>query len=453
MRQYLDMLEYILVNGRFKGDRTGTGTQQVFGYQNRYNLGAGLPVVTTKSVHLKSVIHELLWFLSGSTNNNDLKDKGVSIWNSWGDENGYLGPIYSKSWTRLEKISLTSLREFPRPTVILDPKKVAGVGVNGDLRSTSSLHLMLYATWNEMLHRCYDAGRHTYTNYGARGVFVDGRWHDFANFVEDASKLGNWLMKYAYPDEYFLDKDFFGTNKYGPDTCIWLSRDENTLNTRRAKVFVCTGPQGQVIHTMNLRGLCLDYRLDESSVYKCARGEKASHKGWSFRAVELEGDIMPRVRLFNQMKEIVAQIRHAPNSRRIILDAWNATEVEDAALPPCHSFVQFDVTDGELSLQLYQRSADAFLGVPFNIASYAILVNMICHVTGLKPGTFIHTFGDLHIYNNHREQVFEQLKREPRPLPSLRFARPVESIFDFNMEDFIIEGYDPHPAISAPVAV
>jgi thymidylate synthase len=264
MKQYLDLMRHVLADGTQKHDRTGTGTLSVFGYQMRFNLQEGFPLVTTKKVHLRSIIHELIWFLNGDTNIKYLKDNGVSIWDDWADENGELGPVYGHQW-----------RSWPT---------------------------------------------------------ADGRHID-------------------------------------------------------------------------------------------------------------------------QISQVVEQIRRTPDSRRIIVSAWNVAEIENMALPPCHSFFQFYVADGKLSCQLYQRSADIFLGVPFNIASYALLTMMMAQVCGLQPGDFIHTFGDAHLYNNHLEQAQLQLTREPKELPVMKLNPEVKSIFDFKFEDFSLENYDPHPHIKAPVAV
>lgn len=264
MQQYLNLLRHILENGTEKTDRTGTGTKSVFGYQMRFDLQQGFPLVTTKKVHLKSIIYELLWFLKGETNIAYLKEHGVKIWDEWADENGELGPVYGKQWRSWE---------------------------------------------------------------GANGKVVD------------------------------------------------------------------------------------------------------------------------------QVTELIDQIKKNPDSRRLIISAWNVAELPKMALMPCHTIFQFYVADGKLSCQLYQRSADVFLGVPFNIASYALLTMMIAQVCGLQPGEFIHTFGDVHIYNNHTEQVNIQLSRTPFPLPTMKLNPAVKNIFDFSFEDFTLENYQSHPAIKAPVAV
>jgi thymidylate synthase len=264
MQQYLDLMRHVRQHGHRKEDRTGTGTLSVFGWQMRFDLSEGLPLVTTKKLHLRSIIHELLWFIRGETNIQYLRDNKVTIWDEWADANGELGPVYGAQW-----------------------------------RS-------------------------------------------------------------------------------------WPARDGSTID---------------------------------------------------------------------QLADVIARIRKSPDSRRLIVTAWNPADVDKMALPPCHCLFQFYVANGRLSCQLYQRSADIFLGVPFNIASYAILTHMVAHVTGLEAGEFIHTLGDAHLYLNHLDQADEQLAREPFPLPRLLIKRPVADIADFRFEDFEIEGYRSHPHISAPVAV
>ncbi|MDE6448509.1 MAG: thymidylate synthase [Muribaculaceae bacterium] len=264
MKQYLELLQHIVDNGVSKEDRTGTGTRSVFGYQMRFDLSQGFPLLTTKKLHLKSIIHELLWFLKGDTNVKYLQDNGVRIWNEWADEDGDLGHIYGYQW-----------RSWPD----------------------------------------YEGG------------FID------------------------------------------------------------------------------------------------------------------------------QISEAVETIKNNPDSRRIIVSAWNVADIKNMNLPPCHAFFQFYVADGKLSLQLYQRSADTFLGVPFNIASYALLLMMVAQVTGLEAGDFVHTLGDAHIYNNHMEQVTEQLSRTPRALPRMTINPDVKSIFDFTYDDFKLEDYDPLPHIKAQVSI
>ena len=335
MKQYLDLLRRIRQEGVIKHDRTGVGTQSVFGHQMRFDLSEGFPLLTTKKVHLKSIIYELLWFIAGDTNIKYLKDHGVSIWDEWADENGDLGPVYGHQW-----------RSWPAP----DGKSIDQLSQVIDLiRNNPDSRRMLVTAWNP-----------------------------------------GEVDKMALP----------------PCHCLF-------------QFYVADG------------------NGDLGPVY--------GHQWRSWPA--------PDGRSIDQLSQVIDQIRHNPDSRRMLISAWNPGEVDKMALPPCHCLFQFYVADGKLSCQLYQRSADIFLGVPFNIASYALLTMMIAQISGLQPGEFIHTTGDTHIYLNHFEQVDLQLSREPRPLPKMLINPDVKEIEDFRYEDFTLEGYDPWPAIKAPVAV
>jgi thymidylate synthase len=301
MVQYLELLRHVLEHGKFKADRTGTGTYSVFGAQARLPLQNRFPLLTTKKLHLRSIIYELLWFLRGERNVSYLQENKVTIWDEWADENGDLGPVYGKQWRHWTKSS--------RPR---KPRNAAA--------SQPSL---------------FDLGE-----------FTDGN---------SVTPIGPRLRR----------------SRYGID----------------------------------------------------------------------------------QIAKVIEEIKTNPDSRRLIVSAWNVADIDSMALPPCHTLFQFYVQEGELSCQLYQRSADIFLGVPFNIASYALLTLMVAQVCGLKPGDFVHTFGDLHLYSNHVEQAKLQLTREPRPLPQMKLNQAVKNIDKFKFEDFELVGYDPHPAIKAPIAV
>ena len=298
VRQYHDLLRLVLEKGQPRADRTGTGTRSIFGAQARFDVRETFPLLTTKKLHLKSIIYELLWFLRGDTNVKYLKDHGVTIWNEWADEHGNLGPVYGKQWRQWAKTSP------PRDSLLNQPT------------------------------------------------------------LFDLSEL-----------------------------------DEGASVT----------PPGPRV-----------------------RGKKTG---------------------FDQIEHVIDEIKKNPDSRRLIVNAWNVLDINSMALPPCHVLFQFYVNDGELSCQLYQRSADLFLGVPFNIASYSLLTLMVAQVCGLRPGDFVHTFGDLHLYQNHLDQTREQLTRDCRPLPRMKLNPRIKNIHDFKFEDFELIGYDPHPAIKAPIAV
>jgi thymidylate synthase len=533
MKQYQDLLKHVLENGTRHEDRTGVGTISVFGYQTRFDLQQGFPIVTTKRVPFRWVFEELAWFLQGSTSETELRKRGVDIWAEWADENGELGPIYGAQWRNWRQIDAveprrreyqppkietafdkniaadfssnhngligkefasttgkyTVIKEYkiPRPDAAgnrwefdvkfeatgfvqnncLKQAVVGGqirdryaptshnVGCLGEQVSREDYDL-LYQTWNGMLARCYDENHSGYENYGAKGIFVDSRWLVFSDFVNDVKKLPNWLMKLEYKDEYSLDKDYYGSNCYSPDTCLWLSKLEQNLNTEKVGLIKATAPNGDVFVRMGIKTLCKEFNFTNPCVYSVLNGKTKTHRGWRFE--RLDETKNPRIRVFDQVKQVIAQLKHDTNSRRIIISAWNVAELEKMSLTPCHVLTNFRVYDGKLYCHLFQRSADAFLGVPFNISSYALLTHLIAHVCDLKVGEFVHTFNDLHIYSNHLEQVEELLKREPLPLPKLEFKdaenlKDFEGLLNFKYENLNLRNYQSRGKIAAPVAV
>jgi len=394
MQKYLDLLNEVLTEGEHRTDRTGTDTISLFGTQTRYDLREGFPLITTKKMFWKGIVTELLWFLKGDTNIKYLNDHGVHIWDAWADSNGNLGPVYGKQWVKWNA-KVHAIAQ-PKPVCRVKPTYLGvanGKGKQGH---------PLCKTWEGMIARCYNPKHRSYAQYGGRGVHVDNSWLQFENFAEDAAILPGFLEKHFAETgrsknvRYVLDKDSLGNGfRYGPDTCQWVSDTENAnLKLTTAK--------GAVI---------------------------------------------------NQIQQAIDQIKNTPDSRRIIVSAWNVAELDLMALPPCHVLFQFYVSGMYLDLQLYQRSADLFLGAPFNIASYSLLLSMVAHVTGLLPRYFIHTIGDAHIYTNHIEQVKEQLTREPLPLPGLAIAPFIDDINKFNETHIIVGSYTSHPAIKAPISV
>jgi thymidylate synthase len=453
MRQYLDLLDAILTRGVKRADRTGVGTLSIFGYQMRFDLSRGFPLLTTKKLHLPSIIHELLWFLRGETNNRWLEERRVTIWREWAREDGALGPIYGKQWRRWEQVEFIVPTRYEPPPLTPQQGRVAGVGYGTERRHESAWTEHLYDIWSQMLHRCYDPTWPDYPDYGGRGVFVVERWHDFNNFLADALRLPNGMLKREFPDEYELNLDYYGSNRYGPGTCLWLSKHEQALNAGGGRMILAESPSGDRIVTLNIAGVCQDYGLDLPAVESCLRKERDSYQGWTFTPVEGPAGFRPRLRIRDQIKEAVALIKHAPESRRIVVSAWNVSDLERMSLAPCHLLFQFYVAEGRLSCQVYQRSADVFLGLPFNIASYALLTMMMAQVCDLMPGELIHTLGDAHLYLTHLDQARVQLSRQPRPLPQVTLNPRVRSLDDFRYEDITVTGYDPHPPLKAPVAV
>lgn len=340
--------------------------------------------------------------------------------------------------------------------LVKDPfyPSVESVGCLGDSYSPQDKKL-LYQTWVGMLKRCYDISHLGYERYGKRGVFVADSWLNFSRFCQDVKQLTNWDMKLEYPDEYSLDKDYYGSNAYSKETCLWLSKLEQNLNREDMVVVRATSPDGEMIETVGVRPLCEQFGLKPIGIHNCLEGKTNTHHGWKFERVVLNNDNqLLRVRRVDQLKKLIARIKHFPSCRRLVVSAWNVMDLDQMALAPCHMApVQFHVANGKLSCHLYQRSADVFLGVPFNIASYALLTHMIAQVTGLEVGEFVHTFGDLHIYETHIEQVKEQLSREPKPLPTLWLNPEIKDINLFKPEDIKLVGYESHPAIKGEVAV
>lgn len=451
MQQYHDLLREILEKGVFKEDRTGVGTYSVFGHQIRFNLADGFPLVTTKKIHFKSIIHELLWFLRGDTNVKYLNERGVSIWDSWQDPYGSIGKGYGHQWRNWTKIELIEPKKssFPCEGKLDCTPSVLGVAKGSEVDRDPHF----YNIWSEMIHRCYNPEREHYKWYGGSGVKVCDRWLKYDNFISDLPKIEGWYNKCIDLDFFSLDKDYYGSNTYAPDTCIWLSKDEQRLNTSRTKVVKVIDTQGKSSIVVDLVDFCFRHRLDYSTATKVIRGEREHTQGFYFTEVPVDSNVLVRCRKFDQIRKVIQQIKNDPNSRRIIVSSWNTADIEEMLLPPCHTLFQFYVANGKLSCQMYQRSADVFLGVPFNIASYALLTHMIAQVCGYEVGDYVHTFGDLHLYKNHINQAITQLSREPFPLPKLELNKQVKSIDDFVYEDIQLVNYNYHPPIKAEVAV
>jgi len=429
VQQYHNLVKYVLENGTPSDDRTGTGTYSVFGAQTRYDLSKGFPLLTTKYTYWRGVLVELLWFLRGDTNISWLQERNVHIWDSWHDSGNTIGKGYSYQWRNSEKIDLVKPRrsEYTISENQKNPKaNILGVAYG----CTKDRDDHIYNVWSEMIHRCYNPNRKHYKWYGGSGVKVCDRWLYYDNFTEDFYKIENSNRKKQNIKEYSLDKDYYGSNVYAPDVCIWLSKEEQRINTSRTKLIQVTMPGGEIDRIVDLKNFCFRYKLDYSTVTKCIRKERESHKGFKFEDIT-PPDRLVRCRKIDQIQDAINEIKNNPNSRRNIVTAWNSIDIDQMALPPCHTIFQFYVKNNKLSCQLYQRSADLFLGVPFNIASYAALTHLIANDAGLEVGDFVHTFGDLHIYNNHIPQCEELLQREEHPLPKLEVNLQKDDLMSF----------------------
>lgn len=530
MKQYLNLLNHILENGIEKTDRTGTGTLSTFGYQMRFNLNDGFPLLTTKKLHLKSIIHELLWFLSGDTNIKYLNDNGVRIWDEWANKDGDLYNVYGAQWRRWEIGRLNSniisvpiknngknyypeqpifnkdiwqteaaddlvgkiikknnicvkvlkrsrkgnnsyyiiqyenghLHEISRPNLkycLPTFKNSDHGGFLGNLENydpTNIIHKKIRIMWSNMMQRCHNKKHPLYKFYGGVGIYVDSEWRIFANFLKDIKQVINYSIWESNPSQYSLDKDYFGGLYYGKDSCIFLpnkyNRDISKSYTYGPGVkWILTAPNGTKYESCFIGNLLKDHNLKvDSNYFK----KYKTYKGYKLELVLPDDGYLYRNQIFiDQISNLIKNIKTNPDSRRLIVSAWNPADIDVMALPPCHCLFQFYVANNKLSCQLYQRSADIFLGVPFNIASYSLLTMMVAQVCNLELGDFVHTLGDAHLYKNHIEQAKLQLTRVPHNLPYININKNVKNIFDFKYEDFTLENYIFYPHIKAEVAV
>lgn len=458
--EYLALCDKILMEGDLFNDRTGVGTLGIFGAQMRFDLRESFPLLTTKRVFWRGVVEELLWFLKGSTNVQDLDPSVQKWWTPWARADGSLGPIYGEQYRKARWWFEVEPRVFEAPNIELTEGLVAGVGIVPDnfYWHQPELVVKLKQIWRDMLKRCYDPQSKGFAAYGAKGVHVHESWHNFETFFNDAQKLPDWPLKAVYWDEYTLDKDIlFASNRYGPDTCKWASHTEQSLNTSTIKAFSAVSPEGSVEVIPSIGVANRELGLNVSATHRALNGKLNTHHGWSnFEYLSAsEGRVIRFIEL-DQLKRLIAGIITDPHSRRHMINLWNSPAMNQAALPCCHgATIQFHVSaSGELSCHMYQRSADMLLGVPVNIASYALLTHIIAHYTDLEVGDFIWTGGDCHIYRNHVEQVQEQLARVPKLSPTIQLNIPEGcSIDQLEFEHFTLNNYNPHPPIKGDVAV
>lgn len=454
MNQYKELIKDVLDNGYDSGDRTGTGTKSVFGRQVRFDLSKGFPIVTTKKTYWRGVLVELLWLMRGETNVKFLQDRKVKIWDEWASPEGELGPVYGKSWRDFG----SKPESIPQPTPNLrkDLEKTY-LGVANGYHKEGHL---LKKTWEGMISRCYNKNANMYHLYGGKGVSVCDRWLEFKAFAEDAENLMGWESKEINPRAYCLDKDELGDGfRYSPKNCQWISQKQN--NQIKSKYKYTVEKDGIQYTFSNPSAFCEEHGISDKNFSDLWTGKKKAKVRYGYSFVSKESTDLG----LDQLSTVIERIKTNPNCRRLIVNAWDASLIKYMKLPPCHAFFQFYVRDGKLSCQLYQRSADLFLGVPFNIASYAALTHLIANECGLEVGEFVHTFGDLHLYNNHLDQAKELLTREPLELPTLDIKLPKGVLMNFidnevqdltwaEIEALItLENYKSHPAIKAKVSV
>lgn len=584
--EYQNLVQYVLEHGVEKTDRTGTGTTSVFAYQMRFDLsGNSIPLLTTKKMHTRSIIHEILWYLQGNTSSDELERNGVSIWKEWKDDRGNIGPLYGRMWrsfppsTEYVPVPIRHITDNTSPTnweCVSIPETLPGkhsgtvgynqdgmkyevIGIDGSVTNGNGLLTNTYAVrfvdsgwikrgvrshdikrgrfrdqsvptvygvgklgdytnkhendlnkklrrlWEEMISRCYNTKHRSYSIYGGRGVTVCNRWLTLSSFIEDVKNLPNWF-EFKYGGNYTLDKDYYGDSKlYHPDTCAWVLKKHNNQHQRRSCPVEVSNEQNRFFFPTSQAAA--SFLSCSASTVLDATHQKEGKRIGDFTVCKFESNdfVIRAATHVDQIASVIHSLRHRPDDRRMIISAWspsllplpsispsqNAT-LGYQSLPPCHSFVQFwsvelsqeerkdimcqryptidpdrtgyfdvdallhqyNIPKRGLKCHLYQRSCDVGLGVPFNIVQYSILTHMIAHVTDHVATEFIWTGGDVHIYNNHRDQLREQLNRSPYPSPTLNINPDVTDIDSFKFRDLEIVGYDKyHPPIKMEVAV
>jgi len=498
---YLDLVDMIIGEGEIRGDRTGTGTYSLFGPQMEFDLLKGFPLLTTKHVNWNNIWTELFWFLKGDTNTKFLKGEGNNIWNAWADEDGNLGPVYGAQWRNWGGAP----ESMTQPTPQLR-EGVEATYLNAGNGKGKSSDALLGKLWEGMMSRCYNKNHPQYHNYGGKGVHVCDEWLEFKVFAKDAMLLPGWDDKKRSPKKYQLDKDIRGNGfRYGPNHAIWVStRINNEASSITHETVVERISDSKQFKFTNITEFCELMGAEPKNFSDLWTGNKNAKQRSGFKLVSRK----PLKSGVDQINELIDNLRNNPFSRRHIVSGWNPALLPDEsathkdnvkngkqALPPCHTMFQFYVStltveqriayaknhmgveDADdlskapadevmaflteegvplqgLSCKLYQRSADMFLGVPYNIASYAALNNLLATMLGMAPVRFIHTFGDAHVYLNHTDQLAEQMspERVAKDLPYLDVhdrVRGYISIDELRLDDVKLVGYDSHPAISS----
>lgn len=441
-KQYLDIAQKILNEGKKRIDRTKVGTQSIFDTNMVFDISKSFPLLTTKKVWFKGIVEELLWFLSGDTNIRILQEKGVHIWDEWASPSGALGPVYGKQWRRWEKLEIFERRETPYCSFSPQKDKLHGYGYNYN-HSIEKDDIQLYVIWQDLLKNI------SQDNY----VSMDPAWFDFQVFSSEVKKLENWNLKKMFPDKYFLDPNYYGSMFFGPCFSRWSSAAEMKANKDNEYYQASKGEK--IIQFKDLDYFCSNYGVD---VFQARNRVECwqSYFGGGFviKKIALSPKLIARVKIIDQIDRVIAQIKNDPDSRRILFSAWNVGELDEMALPPCHMMMQFYVDDEnkQLSGKLTQRSVDWFLGCPYNIASYAALIQLIATHLDMSPGKLVFSGGDSHLYLNHFSQMKEQISREPFAFPKLKIKKQ-KRIEDYRVEHFVLEDYCSHAKLVGDIAI
>jgi len=534
--EYLNLVQDVLKHGVGKDDRTGTGTKSVFSREMRFDLSDGsIPLLTTKKMHVRSIIHEILWYLQGSGSGQYLKDNNVRIWNEWMDRDNHLNYVYGYQWRRwptlteettptliplknnigrdedyttpFEKVSpihddladylvgqyFTNIRgqafrviqrtsvdqpslyniQFEQTNTIInvqcdditdktafDPyAKTVGLekGCIGIINTKAVHYADAYRLWTDMMKRCHYPSSREFALYGKNGIFVDSAWRCFENFLRDVRYLPGFHRWCESPSSYCLDIKYYDSDCYSAETCVFISaKYSRQLETLDGSKIVATNEHAVVEHTV-IRDMENELEVTRKEIYASMnKDEEHTASEWTFEQVNPPAGFVYRKTIFvDQISNVLEQLKNNPTSRRIIVNAWNVSQLNDMNLPPCHFSFQFWVNHetNQLSCKMTKRSCEVGLGVPFNIVQYSIITRMFAHVAGLQPGEFIWSGGDVHIYNNHIDALREQVERVPYPSPTLTLNPDIESIDDFKYNDFEIQDYRCHPTIPMEVSI
>ena len=472
-KQYFNIIDKILKEGKRKSNRTGIDTISISGCMVEHDMSEGFPILSSKRIAWKTLKVELEGFIKGITDKRWFENRGSFIWSDWAnplkvpygtDEESKgrmrnepdLGNIYGYIWGNLGSHSRNIVEVTPRVTKhtiglnLPKGKDICGIATRGFYKRTLSDETedILYKNWYDMIRRCYIKSSSQYKYYGALGKRVCDRWLTYSNYRTDIERLPRWQDKMREPRRYHLDKDYYGSDHYAPDVCVFLDLKENIMYNNSSLYSFTDGECEHTTLTIKELEQLFDVRTIKSYI---SSGKK--YRGYTFKQIAKEGKLYRYQLPCDQLKQVIDTLKTDPNSRRLLVDAWVPSEQANAALPPCHYAFQLLHNEGVLDLSFNMRSSDVFLGLPFNIASYALLLELIAKECGMRAGKLIGFLADTHIYVNHLEQIEEQRSRELRNMPNLMLDYEYDGIFNWSHECADLEQYQPHGPIKAEVAV